>query len=114
MKSCPPIHSIHTWPLDPRPRLVDFDLPVFAGVNLRDEPLKQRCPRLELPARAFMPPLELSPLVPPSRALTTSILGGELEGTKDRISASRPGLRTGWSKVKSPDWYARHRRRIVR
>jgi ATP-dependent DNA ligase len=83
-------------------------------VDLRREPWERRRKRLELLARAFGPPLELSPLVPPSRALATAVLGGKVEGIvlKDRASAYRSGSRAGWSKVKSPDWYERRRRRF--
>jgi ATP-dependent DNA ligase len=65
-------------------------------------------------SRAFPYPLELSPVVEPTADLTAAIMGGYLEGIvlKDRNSAYRSGSRRGWSKVKSPDWFERHRGRF--
>ena len=42
-----------SWPWETSLRLVVFDLPVFAGVDLRFEPWADRRRRLELLAQAF-------------------------------------------------------------
>ena len=101
--------------MDTSLRLVVFGMPVFAGVDLRHEPWKKRRKRLELLAQAFQHPLTLSPLVEPSADLSAAIMDGYLEGIvlKDRTSA-RSGSRRGWSKVKAPDWFDRHRARFGR
>jgi hypothetical protein len=64
---------------------------------------------LELLARAFDVPLELSPLVDPSVSLEEQMAAGRLEGIvlKDRTSTYRGGTRVGWSKVKHQSWYER-------
>jgi quercetin dioxygenase-like cupin family protein len=76
------------WPFEPSLRLVVFDLPVFAGLDLRVEPWENRRQRLELLAQAFTYPLELSPVVEPSADLSAAIETGYLEGIvlKDRTS----------------------------
>jgi ATP-dependent DNA ligase len=50
-------------------RFVVFDVPVLAGVDLRGLPWQDRRERLELLARAFDAPFELSRVVEPSRGL---------------------------------------------
>jgi bifunctional non-homologous end joining protein LigD len=74
-----------------------FDMPYLAGVDLREMPWQQRRERLELLARAFEPPIELSPLVAPSVALVADMERGDLEGIvlKDRRSRYRDGSRAG-------------------
>ena len=88
---------------------VVFDVPVLAGVDLRDLPWDERRERLELLARAFEPPYELSPLIDPSADLARQITGGHLEGIvlKRRASPYRAGSRGGWSKLKDPRWAER-------
>lgn len=57
---------------------------------------------MELLARAFDVPLELSPLIEPSVSLVEQMSDGRLEGIvlKDRTSTYRDGSRAGWTKVK--------------
>jgi ATP-dependent DNA ligase len=71
---------------------------------------------LELLAQAFDIPLELSPVVEPSRALAIDITDGRLEGIvlKDRRSTYRDGTRVGWWKVKDPRWFERESWRFDR
>jgi bifunctional non-homologous end joining protein LigD len=97
-------------------RLVVFDVPFLAGVDLRDEPWEARRERLELLARAFDYPFELSPVVEPSQALAVDMQSGDLEGIvlKDRQSRYRGGSRAGWSKVKDRGWYEREAWRFER
>jgi ATP-dependent DNA ligase len=97
-------------------RFVVFDVPVLAGVDLRADPWDARRERLELLARAFDYPFELSPVIEPSRALVLDMESGELEGIvlKDRRSPYRGGSRAGWSKVKDVSWYAREAWRFER
>jgi bifunctional non-homologous end joining protein LigD len=99
-----------------RLRLVVFDLPILAGVDLRGEPWRERRARLEMLATAFEIPLELSPLVEPSVELATDIVEGRIEGVvvKDRESPYRDGSRAGWFKVKDPSWYEREAWRFDR
>jgi hypothetical protein len=66
----------------PQLRLVVFDLPILAGVHLRPLPWEERRERLELLARAFDVPFELSPLVEPTVALAEQIIDGRLRGTR--------------------------------
>jgi hypothetical protein len=93
----------------PQLRFVAFDLPFLVGVDLRLLSWTERRNRLELLARAFQPPYELSPLVDASRALAAEMADGRLEGIvlKDRTSTYSDGSRRGWSKVKDPSWYER-------
>ena len=104
------------WPFEASLRLVVFDMPVFAGLDLRFEPWEDRRRRLETLAQAFAYPLELSPVVEPSADLSAATMDGYLEGIvlKDRTAEYRSGSRRGWSKVKSPDWFERHRARFGR
>jgi bifunctional non-homologous end joining protein LigD len=97
-------------------RLVVFDLPVLAGVDIRDEPWIERRTRLELLATGFDQPLVLSPLVQPSQALAHDIVDGRIEGivVKDRQAPYRDGARSGWFKVKDPGWYEREAWRFDR
>jgi bifunctional non-homologous end joining protein LigD len=97
-------------------RLVVFDVPVLAGVDLRRLPWQERRDRLELLARAFDVPLELSPIVEPTQALAIDMTDGRLEGIvlKDRQSTYRDGTRHGWWKVKDPRWYERESWRFDR
>jgi bifunctional non-homologous end joining protein LigD len=99
-----------------RLRFVAFDVPVLAGVDLRALPWQERRERLELLAQAFDVPLELSPLVEPSRGLVDQMEDGRLEGIvlKDRTAPYRDGSRAGWAKVKDPSWYAREAWRFDR
>ena len=62
-------------------RLVVFDLPVLAGVDLRPLPWQERRERLELLAGAFDVPFELSPVVEPSAALAEQMLDGRSRGS---------------------------------
>jgi ATP-dependent DNA ligase len=99
-----------------RLRFVAFDVPVLAGVDLRSLVWQERRERLELVARAFDAPLELSPLVEPSTALVDQMADGRLEGIvlKDRTAPYRDGSRAGWAKVKDRSWYAREAWRFDR
>ena len=83
-------------------RFVVFDVPILLGADLRGLPWQERRDRLELLARAFETPLELSPVVEPSVALVKDMTDGRLEGIvlKDRTSTYRDGTRAGWTKVK--------------
>ena len=93
-------------------RLVVFDVPILAGVDLRSLPRQEHRDRLELLAHAFDVPLELSPIVEPSRSLAIDITDGRLEGIvlKDRQSTCRDGTRVGWWKVKDARWMEREAR----
>jgi ATP-dependent DNA ligase len=97
-------------------RFVVFDVPVLAGVDLRALPWEARRERLELLAQGFDVPLELSPLVEPSRGLAQAMQDGRLEGIvlKDRTSTYRDGSRAGWHKVKDASWYDREAWRFER
>ncbi|MFL5768548.1 MAG: hypothetical protein ACJ765_00540 [Chloroflexota bacterium] len=97
-------------------RFVAFDIPILAGVDLRRLPWQDRRERLELLAQAFDVPLELSPIVEPSRSLAIAIEDGRLEGIvlKDRTSTYRDGSRAGWWKVKDPRWVEREAWRFDR
>jgi bifunctional non-homologous end joining protein LigD len=97
-------------------RFVAFDVPVLAGVDLRPSPWQDRRERLELLAQAFDVPLELSPLVEPSRGLVDQMEDGRLEGIvlKDRTAPYRDGSRAGWAKVKDRSWYEREAWRFER
>ena len=48
--------------------------------------------------------------------MADDIRSGEFEGivVKDRWSSYRSGSRTGWVKVKAPDWHERRRERFGR
>jgi ATP-dependent DNA ligase len=97
-----------------RLRFVVFDVPVLAGVDLRSLPWHERRERLELIAQAFDVPLELSPLVEPSRGLVDQMADGRLEGIvlKYRTAPYRDGSRAGWAKVKDRSWYEREASRF--
>jgi ATP-dependent DNA ligase len=97
-------------------RFVVFDVPVLAGVDLRGLPWSERRERLELLAQAFDVPLELSPVIDPSRNLALDMADGRLEGIvlKDRTSTYRDGSRAGWTKVKDPSWMRREAWRFDR
>ena len=97
-------------------RVVVFDVPVLAGVDLRDEPWQARRERLELLARGFDYPFELSPIVEASTDLTNDMVDGRLEGKvlKDRQSRYRGGSRAAWTKVKDAGWYEREAWRFDR
>jgi ATP-dependent DNA ligase len=71
---------------------------------------------LELLAQAFDVPMELSPLVEPTKALALDITDGRLEGIvlKDRRSRYRDGSRAGCWKVKDPRWFEREAWRFDR
>jgi bifunctional non-homologous end joining protein LigD len=99
-----------------RLRFVVFDVPVLAGVDLRSVSWQDRRERLELLAQAFDVPLELSPLVEPSRGLVEAMEDGRLEGIvlKDRTAPYRDGSRAGWAKVKDRSWYEREAWRFDR
>jgi bifunctional non-homologous end joining protein LigD len=100
----------------PTLRFVVFDVPVLAGVDLRDEPWEARRERLELLATGFAYPYELSPLVEPLDALVADMAHGQLEGIvlKRRDSRYRGGSRAGWSKVNDRSWYEREALRFQR
>jgi ATP-dependent DNA ligase len=100
----------------PNLRLVVFDVPFLAGVDLRDELWDARRERLELLAKAFDYPLELSPVVEPSQSLAFDMTDGGLVGIvlKDRTSRYRGGSRAVWSKVKDRSWYEREAWRFQR
>jgi ATP-dependent DNA ligase len=61
-------------------------------------------------------PLELSPIVEPSKGLAEAMEGGRLEGIvlKDRTPPYRDGSRAGWFKVKDRTWYEREAWRFDR
>jgi ATP-dependent DNA ligase len=67
-------------------RLVVFDVPVLAGVDLGGMPWQERRERLELVGQAFDVPIEPSPIVEPSRALAIDITDGP------RVVAVRPPM----------------------
>jgi bifunctional non-homologous end joining protein LigD len=95
---------------------VVFDAPVLAGVDLRSQPWEARRERLELLARAFQIPYELSPIVEPSEALALDMVDGRLEGIvlKRRDAPYRGGSRSSWSKFKDRGWYEREAWRFER
>lgn len=97
-------------------RFVVFDLPYLAGVDLRRLPWRERRDRLELLARAFVPPIELSPVVEPCEALALDMVDGRIEGIvlKDRESTYRDGSQAGWYKIKDRGWYEREAWRFDR
>ena len=64
----------------PSLRFVVFDVPVLLGADLRGLPWQERRDRLELLARAFDVPLELSPLVEPSVSLVEHMDGRPARG----------------------------------
>lgn len=86
----------------PALRLVVFDVPILAGVDLRQLTWYERRERLELLARALEVPFELSPVVQPSPSPAEQMLDGRLERivVKDRRSTYRDGSRAGWFKFK--------------
>jgi bifunctional non-homologous end joining protein LigD len=100
----------------PSLRFVVFDVPVLAGVDLRELPWQDRRDRFELLSRAFEPPYELSPVIEPSMGLALDMAEGRLEGIvlKDRYGSYRDGSRLGWSKVKDPSWHEREAWRFDR
>jgi bifunctional non-homologous end joining protein LigD len=100
----------------PELRLVVFDVPILAGVDLRPLPWQERRERLELLARAFDVPFELSPVVEPTTTLAEQMVDGRLEGlvVKDRRAPYRDGSRSGWFKVKDRSWYEREAWRFDR
>ena len=97
-------------------RIVVCDVPILAGVDLRRLPWQARRDRLELLAQAFDVPLELSPVIDPTRSLALDMADGRLEGIvlKDRTSTYRDGSRAGWWKVKDPSWIKREAWRFDR
>jgi ATP-dependent DNA ligase len=90
-------------------RFVVFDVPILAGVDLRLLPWQERRDRLDLVAEAFDVPLELSPVIDPTRGLAIDTADGRLEGIvlKDRTSPYRDGSPAGRWKLKDPRWYER-------
>jgi ATP-dependent DNA ligase len=74
---------------EPNLRFVVFDVPVLAGVDPRSEPWEARRDRLDLLARAFEAPFELSPMVGPPQSLVAETESGRLEGSCSR-TAGRP------------------------
>lgn len=97
-------------------RFVVFDLPFLAGIDLRHLAWSERRERLELLARAFEPPYQLSPVIDPSRRLAEQMADGSLEGVvlKVRSAPYRSGSRAGWSKLKDPSWHEREAWRFQR
>jgi ATP-dependent DNA ligase len=89
---------------------------VIYGPEHRGLPWQERRERLELLARAFDVPLELSPTVEPSVGLVEAMTDGRLEGIvlKDRTSTYRGGSRAGWTKIKDRSWYEREAWRFDR
>jgi hypothetical protein len=77
------------------PRLVVFDVPILAGVDLRSLSWQERRDRVELLARAFDIPLELSPVIAPTRALAIDMADGRLGGSSSRIGPRLPRRHTG-------------------
>jgi ATP-dependent DNA ligase len=77
----------------PSLRFVVFDVPILLGTDLRTLPWQERRDRLELLARGFAVPLELSPVVEPSVRLVEDMADGRLEGIvlKDRTSTYHDG-----------------------
>jgi ATP-dependent DNA ligase len=100
----------------PQVHFVVFDVPVLAGVDLRELGSQDRRYRLELLSRAFREPYQLSPVIEPSIALGLDMAEGRLEGIvlQDRHGTYRKGSRRGWSKVKDPSWIERGGRRFDR
>jgi bifunctional non-homologous end joining protein LigD len=100
----------------PALRFVVFDVPVLAGVDLRQWPWQERRARLVLLAQAFDVPFELSPLIEPSESIAGAMIDGRLEGIvlKRRDAPYRGGSRAGWSKVKDRSWYEREAWRFER
>jgi ATP-dependent DNA ligase len=98
----------------PSLRFVVFDVPVLLGADLRGLPWQERRDRLELLARAFDVPLELSPLVEPSVSLVEHMADGRLEGIvlKDPTS-NRDGTRR-LVEDKDRSWYEREAWRFDR
>jgi hypothetical protein len=75
--------SAALWPLaaatgsprfGPDLRLVVFDVPILAGVDMRPRPWQERRERVELLARTFDMPFELSPIVEPTTALAEQMV----------------------------------------
>jgi bifunctional non-homologous end joining protein LigD len=97
-------------------RFVVFDVPILLGADLRGLPWQDRRERLELLARAFDVPLELSPIIEPSVGLVETMTDGRPEGIvlKDRTSTYRDGSRAGWTKIKDRGWYEREAWRFDR
>jgi hypothetical protein len=99
----------------PNLRLVVFDVPFLAGVDLPDEPWHAQGtagasgPRLRLPAGAL------------ARRRALAVLGARYDGRSPRghrsqgpASRYRGGSRAGWSKVKDRSWYEREAWRFQR
>ena len=73
----------------PSLRFMVFDVPVLVAADLRGLPWQDRRDRLELLARAFDIPLELSPLVEPSVSLVEHMEDGRLARAPVRPTAAR-------------------------
>jgi hypothetical protein len=77
-------------------RYVLFDVPVLAGVDLRPLPWSERRERLELLAEAFDIPIELSPIVEPSRASARTSPAGGSRGSCSRTDLDLPRRLADW------------------
>jgi bifunctional non-homologous end joining protein LigD len=86
-----------------------FDLLELQGRDLRDQPLVQRRARLQaLLRRAKSDLLRFSESFPDANALLAECARRGLEGivSKWKDSPYRSGTRSGWRKVKTPEWKA--------
>jgi bifunctional non-homologous end joining protein LigD len=86
-----------------------FDLLELNGRDLREQPLVQRRARLQaLLARAKCNVIRFSEAFPNANDLLAECARLGLEGivAKRRDSAYRSGTRSGWIKVKTPEWKA--------
>ena len=86
-----------------------FDLLMLQGRDLRDQPLVQRRARLQASlARAKCNVIRFSEAFPDADGLLAECARLGLEGivAKRRDSPYRSGTRSGWIKVKTPEWKA--------
>jgi bifunctional non-homologous end joining protein LigD len=86
-----------------------FDLLELNGRDLREQPLVQRRARLEaLLKRAKCNVIRFSEAFPDPKALLVECVRLGLEGivAKRKDSPYRSGTRSGWIKVKTPEWKA--------
>jgi bifunctional non-homologous end joining protein LigD len=86
-----------------------FDLIELNGRDLREQPLVQRRARLQpLLARAKSDLLRFSESFPDANALLAECSRRGIEGivAKRRDAPYRSGTRSGWIKVKTPEWKA--------
>ena len=91
-----------------------FDLLQLNGRDLREQPLVQRRARLQaLLARAKCNVIRFSEGFPDASALLAECgrLGLERILAKPRDAPYRSGTRSGWLKIKTPEWKAANRYR---